>query len=228
MKLLCFPYAGGSALIYKARLKDYLNDKIEIVQIELPGRGKRFNEKLKSDFHELMQDLIPQIYNAIFDGSDYALLGYSMGSRIIYELYYEILSRNWKQPEMLFFCAANPPAIHYETNTSNDEAILKEMKILGGTDKDVLENNELMYIFIPIMRADMEVLKSYNYMEHSQKIAVPIVIQYGIHDTDVVKHVKEWADYTLYQCEFIEYDDGHFFIHSYFKEMAEVLNSRLI
>lgn len=38
MKVVCLPYAGGSALMY-GRWKNLFDDRIEIVQLELPGRG---------------------------------------------------------------------------------------------------------------------------------------------------------------------------------------------
>jgi surfactin synthase thioesterase subunit len=38
VKLVCLPYAGGSAMMYKAWI-DRFADTAEIVQPELPGRG---------------------------------------------------------------------------------------------------------------------------------------------------------------------------------------------
>ena len=37
VKLVCLPYAGGSAMMYKAWI-DRFADTAEIVQLELPGR----------------------------------------------------------------------------------------------------------------------------------------------------------------------------------------------
>ncbi|MEB9902773.1 thioesterase domain-containing protein, partial [Bacillus cereus] len=44
-KLFCFPHAGGSAFSY-AKWKNYFNPYIEIVPIELAGRGYRIEENL--------------------------------------------------------------------------------------------------------------------------------------------------------------------------------------
>ncbi len=41
--LFCIPYAGGSAVIYSKGEK-YIDACIEIVPVELAGRGKRFDE----------------------------------------------------------------------------------------------------------------------------------------------------------------------------------------
>lgn len=228
MKLICLPYAGGSAQALKNKLDKFLDSSIEIVLIELPGRGNRFGEKLISDFNELIQNLLQKVLPEISDGMDYALLGYSMGSRIIYVLYYEIVKRKFKKPETMFFCSAIPPKIPYVRKKLDRESIIQEMKRLGGTDSEVLNNVQLMDIFTPIMRADMYVLYSYVYIEYKEKIQVPIVVQYGSYDGDVIDSVKRWADYAEGACEFYGYDDGHFFINRYYKEMAEVINAKLL
>ncbi|MBI5538973.1 MAG: thioesterase, partial [Bacteroidia bacterium] len=40
MKLFCFPYAGGSSVVFN-NWKSYLRYDIELRAIELAGRGKR-------------------------------------------------------------------------------------------------------------------------------------------------------------------------------------------
>ena len=42
LTLFCFPYAGGSAAIFKSWIQ-YLPEKINLVAIELPGHGSRFH-----------------------------------------------------------------------------------------------------------------------------------------------------------------------------------------
>ena len=128
----------------------------------------------------------------------------------------------------MFFCSAIPPKIPYVRKKLDRESIIQEMKRLGGTDSEVLNNVQLMDIFTPIMRADMYVLYSYVYIEYKEKIQVPIVVQYGSYDGDVIDSVKRWADYAEGACEFYGYDDGHFFINRYYKEMAEVINAKLL
>lgn len=227
MKLLCLPYAGGSAQTLKNKLGQYLDSTIEVVLIELPGRGKCFGEKLISDFRELISYLMPRVLAEIDDETEYSLLGYSMGSRIIYALYYEIVNRKLQKPSSLFFCSAVPPNIPYDRKSLDRESIILELKRLGGTDREVLDNSQLMDIFIPIMRADMCVLYSYVYKEVEDKIKVPVIVQYGTHDNDVINYITDWADYVEGPCEFYGYEDGHFFINKFYREIAAVINSKI-
>jgi Predicted thioesterase involved in non-ribosomal peptide biosynthesis len=228
MKLLCLPYAGGTAQVFKNLFKTCLDASIEIVPIELPGRGNRFSEALKTDFNELLEDILKKVLDVIQDEAEYALFGYSMGSRVIFEIYYSLLKYNVKKPKIMFFCAAKPPEIHYVKKKMDRFSIIREMKELGGTKEEVLENEQLMDIFVPIMGADMQVLFSYNYILKNAKISVPIVILYGTKDTEVLPYIDKWRNYTDKECEFIAYNDGHFFINKYYKDMAKEINVRLV
>jgi len=49
IKLFCFPHAGGAASAFSS-WKRRLDHRIELRPMELPGRGKRFSEKLILDF----------------------------------------------------------------------------------------------------------------------------------------------------------------------------------
>lgn len=76
MKLFCLPHLGGSASIYY-QWKKYLNEKIEIVPIELAGRGERIKECFYEDFSTLISDVSEKI--SIEENEKYAFFGHSMG-----------------------------------------------------------------------------------------------------------------------------------------------------
>lgn len=228
MRLLCLPYAGGTAQVYNNLFKTWLDDSIEIVPIELPGRGNRFCEALKTDFNELLEDVVKKVLEVIQDETMYALFGYSMGSKLLFEIYYSLLKYNVKMPKIMFFCAASPPAIHSVKKKMDRLSIIQEMKELGGTRDEVLENNQLMDIFVPIMGADMQVLCSYHYVPKNVKINVPIVILYGTKDIEILPYIDKWKQYTNKNCEFISYNEGHFFINTYHKDVAKEINLRLV
>ena len=43
LRLFCFPYAGGSALIYRG-WQNYLPAGVSVWPVQLPGRGSRYKE----------------------------------------------------------------------------------------------------------------------------------------------------------------------------------------
>lgn len=227
-KLLCLPYAGGSAQIFRNKFEKYLDYTIKLLPIELPGRGVRFGEKMITDFPKLVKELLPQVHDAIDSGDEYSLLGYSMGCKIIYEMYYEIVKMHWKKPELLFFCAAAPPEIPFERKKKDNLSIIAEMKRLGGTSNEVFANQDILDIFLPIMRADMQLLESYQYIGHREKIKIPIVVQYGCFDYDIREYINKWKEYTEDKCHLYEYNGGHFFINNNSIKMAEIINRHLL
>ena len=59
-QIFCLPYAGGSSLIY-SDWRTLLSSHIEIVPIEMNGRGKRLVEPFYKDTQEAAEDILKQI-----------------------------------------------------------------------------------------------------------------------------------------------------------------------
>ncbi|WP_268906141.1 thioesterase II family protein [Clostridium hydrogenum] len=101
MILFCLPYAGGSEAIYY-KWKDYLSPSIQLIPIELKGRGKRYNETFYETLDEAINDIFKWIKERIMN-DDYAIYGHSMGSILAYELYYKVISEKLRKPKHIFF-----------------------------------------------------------------------------------------------------------------------------
>lgn len=41
-KLFCFPFAGGSSIVFR-KWQEKFPKEIEVIAVELPGRGRRLN-----------------------------------------------------------------------------------------------------------------------------------------------------------------------------------------
>lgn len=94
MQLFCFTFAGGTAEFFN-QLEDICTGKIDFVKLEYPGHGSRRKEKLCDTFQELAEDLYGQLKEN-YSGSDYALLGYSMGSIAVLEsVWMDIVRKIW-------------------------------------------------------------------------------------------------------------------------------------
>lgn len=78
IKLFTIPYAGGSSVVFQ-EWKKYFDNEIELIPIELAGRGKRFNNPLYNTLEEAVDDVLKQIQSCLVPGDDYALFGHSMG-----------------------------------------------------------------------------------------------------------------------------------------------------
>lgn len=231
-KLYLLPYAGGSATLYKKWAR-YLDNEIELIPIELPGRGKRINDPLLHNFNDMLQDITRNISEQISNGLDskYAIFGYSMGSLLCYELYYQLEKMNLPLPEHIFFSAREAP--HLSTSelihTLSNEQLSNKIASLGGTIQSFFESKELLDFFLPIIRADFSVVDSYQFISKSNKIDCDISILFAVDDVEIeVEGVYEWKEYSNKECRFHSFDDGHFFINKYPEKIVRIINSTLL
>jgi medium-chain acyl-[acyl-carrier-protein] hydrolase len=230
MKLFCLPYAGGSATIY-SKLKQYLDPLIQLLPVELAGRGRRFN----SDFYNTMEEAVDDIYSLIknqLDGSKYALFGHSMGSILIYELYQKIRYSNRRLPDHLFFSGHGAPQIIKQDfkmlHTLNDEEFSKEIRKLGGTPLEILENQDLLKVFFPILRADYKIIDLYRHNDQYPKMDCNISVLHGNKDDIEMDAISAWKQCTNKDCRFYFFNGGHFFIFDYYADIAKIINNTLV
>lgn len=83
MRLFCFPYAGGSSLIFR-QWSDSLPSTVEVCAVELPGRGMQ----MKLAPFTRLEPLIEALALAIKPHLDkpFAFFGHSMGALVSFEL----------------------------------------------------------------------------------------------------------------------------------------------
>lgn len=223
MKLFCLPYAGGSAAVYLQWRKYQIPD-LEIRPVELPGRGSRFNEKLCDSMDELVNILYKDIMKQVVEDEDFALYGHSMGSWVAYYLIQKILLEGKKIPCILFVSGKEAPQIikSAELCYKMDNLTLSEhIYALGGTPKEVLQNEEMRELFLPIMRCDYQVIETCTFSYESKKIPCDIVVFNGKEDSLSSEDLEAWADLISGKWKLYEFPGNHFFIFDYTKELLE-------
>ncbi len=229
IKLFCIPYAGGSAMVY-SKWKKSLAEFIELRELELPGRGRRFSDPYCNSVEEVVEDILSRIKDELVDGSKFAFFGHSMGTLIVYELTSRIKELYNNSPVHVFFSGRNSPDKKVESkvvHTLHDDEFKYELNKFGGIPQKVFENSELAKVFIPILRADYKLIDTYNYNKVKNKLDSNITILYGTDDSYIKYDIESWKEFTTKQCEIIPYQGGHFFISDYMKEVIEVINETL-
>ncbi|MGM9978313.1 MAG: thioesterase II family protein [Clostridium sp.] len=226
-QLFCLPYAGGSATIYY-KFSKYLNDNIEVVPVELAGRGMRADESGYNDFEDIVEDVSNIILNE-WNGNEFSIIGYSMGSLIAYEVYYKLLKKRNIIPKNMFMCAATSPNVEdrrkIPTDTS-DEEFCRRVTELGGMSPEILEDKELLKIFLPIIRNDIKVYNKYVFKEREEKIKSNVFVLYSDEENDYDR-IWEWRNYCVNNCNFTRFQGGHFFINKYLKDIIEIINNNI-
>src|SRR5262245_7283037 len=82
-RLFCFPYAGGSAQVFRYGGIG-MSGSVEVLPIQLPGHGDRLMEKP----HASITELVEAVSQALMPYLDmpFALFGHSLGAIICYEI----------------------------------------------------------------------------------------------------------------------------------------------
>ncbi|MBC8063127.1 MAG: thioesterase [Clostridiaceae bacterium] len=103
-----------------------------------------------------------------FAGGSETIYGHSMGSLLAYELYYKVSELNLRKPRHIFFSGYRAPSIIREKkniHTLPNYDFMKKVMELGGTPDVIMNNQELLQVFLPILRSDFKILETYNYKE---------------------------------------------------------------
>lgn len=227
--LFCLPYAGGSATMYN-KWKPYLDKQIELMPVELAGRGRRINEPFYTDMTEAIEDIFLKI-RMLVEQNPFAFFGHSMGSVFVYELVKKIRNACGKEPAHIFVSGRYPPHIKKSSKILHlmpDEDFKDEILNFGGTIKEVFEDKKLAEIFIPIIKADYTLIENYGYIEENLKFKSRITGFRGNKDELVTEdELYEWAKFSPAEFQAYEFDGGHFFVNEYTNEITRIINRTL-
>lgn len=231
IKLFCFPHAGGFAYQYLV-WKKYLNNLIELYPVELAGRGKRLDTTFYENFDDAIEDTFNYVSSYLNGSEPYAFFGHSMGALLAYEVSCELKKKNQIGPIHLFLSSKEPPHIkksrkNYSEMNEND--FKKEILKFQGIPNDIFINNKLSEYFIPILRADFNILEKYKYYKKNLKLNCPISILYGNKDKTLqINNLHSWNEYSKEKYNLYKFEGGHFYIKTKFKDIVKLINKTLI
>ncbi|KJH70640.1 thioesterase II family protein [Aliterella atlantica] len=214
LRLFCFPYAGGSSFIYRTWSK-FLSPSVEVCAIELPGRGKQMKLPPFNKLEPLVEAIASNIYPYL--DKPFAFFGHSMGGLISFELARLLRKKYAIAPAQLFISGRHAPQIPNSKSPIHnlpEPAFIEELRHLNGTPKEVLENVELMQLFVPILRADFAVLETYIYTLEPP-LDCPITVFGGLQDSEVdCNQLQAWQEQTKTDFNLHMFSGDHFFLHS--------------
>ncbi len=222
LKLLCFPYAGGAAAVYR-EWPAALSTHFDVVAVEYPGRGARRHEQLVRCVPELVDGLMPEIVAEMT--GPFAVFGHSMGGLVAYEVL-RVLSRRGIQPVCAIMSGCRPPAVSKSERRLHelaDAEFIDELRKLDGTPEEILADTELMAIALPVLRADFEAVASYV-PSVEPRLSCPIFAYGGLEDQGVnVSELEHWKMTTGGPCTVRAFPGAHFFLHTEIRTVLRIL-----
>jgi medium-chain acyl-[acyl-carrier-protein] hydrolase len=211
-RLFCLPFAGGGASAYY-RWTTRLSAGIEVARVHLPGRETRLREPLFNRLKPLVDNLVEELLPWI-DGP-FALFGHSMGALLVFELA-RGLRRHGLLPIHLFvsgYRAPQLPSSQLPFSHLPDAEFIDSVRRYGGLPDLVAQNEELLEIFLPILRADFAMTETYIYQEESP-LECPLTAFGGLSDPKVDhEKILAWNIHTSLRFNTHFFPGGHFFLH---------------
>jgi medium-chain acyl-[acyl-carrier-protein] hydrolase len=228
LNLICFPPGGCGASIFNNWLK-YLPSDLAIIAVQLPGRETRFKEVAFSNMalliSELLIGILPYIQNAPF-----AVLGHSVGALIAFEFVRQLYQNNLPVPEHLIVSGRRAPHIPLDKilHLQPDSALIEELRLIGGTPNLILDDSELMSLFLPIVRADFTINETYQVFDEFS-VNCPI-LAIGGHDDPLVNqyYLEQWRQYTSGEFEAVMLSGGHMTFRENPRPLLDVVVRKLI
>lgn len=213
LRLLTLPYAGGGSAMYY-RWRQILPAPIDVAPISLPGREARFAERPQTDLRALVAEIADAVVPAL--DRPFAILGHSMGAWLAFELARELRRRAMPMPCVLIVAAS--PAPHRPRSMQpmhelRDAEFVAEMsRRFDGVPPAVLANDELLHLLLPAMRADVELLETYEYSDEPP-LACDVLAIGGTKDRAVsATDLADWRRHTSGRFSHRRLPGGHFFL----------------
>ncbi|MDP4098850.1 alpha/beta fold hydrolase [Paenibacillus sp. P96] len=217
IQLFCIPHAAGSAGMFGS-WKENLPDHIQLVPLELAGRGRRFNDPLYPDFEAALHDLHRELLKHRPD-QPYALLGHSMGSLLAYELAMRLQEEGGQAPAMLFLGGQKPPhrfSLGPRYSGLSDDELWSILLEGSQTPWDEHQyGDQIRDMYLPILRADLNVCDTYQHIEGRSRYTGPVVIMNGAEDESIQGEQQEWYELVNAPCHTVTFQGGHYFIYEH-------------
>lgn len=224
-KLFCIPYAGGSANIYSSWRK-WLDNDIELIPIELAGRGSRCGESFYTCWESATSDLYTQITAQIQPGDIYGIYGHSMGSWLAYEVLKKICVTDLEQPHEMFFSGNTPPFLEPKEDKIShlpDREFIQKIVDMGDTPLEIFDDAVIDY-FLPPLRNDYILVEHYRHDYQDINYFGNIHAYFGKDDVLAPGEIEKWCSYHHRNFEIQGFESGHMFIKDCKREVVEKIN----
>ncbi|OYQ23698.1 thioesterase [Pseudomonas mandelii] len=228
LTLLCLPYSGASAMVY-SRWRRKLPEWLKLQPVELPGRGARYGEPLHTDMRRLALQLAQEQKATL--KAPYALFGHSLGALLACEMAHAFRSLGCPEPVALFASGTAAPTLRADYDRGfaeprTDAELIDQLRTLNGTSEEVLANEELMSLTLPVLRADFLLCGRFE-PQQRPLLKCPVHVLGGKDDRATTEQLIGWSKETHGSFSVDMLAGGHFFIHEHEAKVLRVIKDQL-
>jgi surfactin synthase thioesterase subunit len=227
LRLICVPYAGGGIAVF-SKWAESLPPEVQVCAIQLPGRDTQLRVPPFTRIKPLVEVLV-EVLDPFLD-APFALFGHSMGGLIIFELA-RALRQKQLRPTHFFVSACRAPQRPDRESPLHrlpDDALIRALRgRYDGIPDFVLQEPELLKMYLAILRADFELYETYQHQD-SERFDFPISAYGGREDGEVSREdLAAWQDQTRSAFRVQMFPGNHFFINTARPALLRALNQEL-
>jgi len=162
---------------------------------------------------EIVSGLLEELQGEM--AQPYAIFGHSMSALIAFEWARALEREGMRGPEVLFVSGREAPQRevgHRELHRMEDEAMLRALETkYGGDANEVLADDEMREVFLPIVRADLTVVETYKFVP-GEKLKSKVRAFAGVDDQSVSDvGLMAWGEVTSGDFRTQRFAGDHFF-----------------
>jgi pyochelin biosynthesis protein PchC len=224
-RVVCFPHAGGSAS-YFFPLSRALAPSVEVLCLQYPGRQDRHTEPCLDDVTAFADAVAPAL--GPWTDLPLVLFGHSLGASIAYETARR-LQASGQEVAALFASGRRGPTTDRDERVHQlpDDGLLAELRRMSGTDNTILDDDDLVRMILPSLRADYRAAETYHHSP-GETLRCPITALIGDADPKVtIDEARDWAAHTTGPFDLTVLPGGHFFLQDHQQDIVTAISNQL-
>ena len=216
LRLVCFPYAGAGAAVYRTWPSRFPED-VEVLAIRPPGREMRLREPAHRDLLALVEAAREALLPLL--DRPFAFFGHSMGAIVAFEMARSLRrTPGAPMPEHLVLSGRRPPRLpsrHPDIAHLPDDAFVQAIdERYGGIPAEIVSQPEVLRLLLPCLKADVAAVEGHAWLDE-EPLEVPITALCGLHDpTTLPEEAEAWSAETTGGFSLGLLPGNHFFVQS--------------
>jgi len=229
LRLFCFPWAGAGAAAYRT-WPAALAGIAEVRLVLLPGRDSRRHEPPLTDLAALAARAAQGLAGQL--DPPFALFGHSMGALVAFETAHALRRLGAPAPARLLVSGRRAPQLPRRPGPLlhglPDGALVDELRRrYDDIPRLLLEEPELMALFLPVLRADFHALETYG-GPPQERLGCAVSAYGGRSDpTAAEAELAAWRETTRGPFDHELLPGGHFYLQTAEAPLIAALRRRL-